>query len=259
MLSTASQLLHRSLCSRGAAQTPAKGTFSFRHRMAAPVASPGGHTAWTRQTATAGSSSQGNLPLPLASLTPSCSLALAGWQSTGQGLAAVQTPGPAFVSQPPSSMQQRLTQQQQPGHQQQQTAGYYDVSTSDSESGSDSGPLRVPLKLVVQDAVKRWFNETLSEVCEEHPAAAAAVLGRLLTCRRAPDTTTAVVTGQRTGGGGCSPHTDSAAPAFVCACVCSPPCRHDVETSSSRCVDTFIAAEHNQHREAGGRDTSVCD
>lgn len=63
-------------------------------------------------------------------------------------------------------MQQRLSQQQQPappGHQQQQTAGYYDVSTSDSESGSDSGPLRVPLKLVVQDAVKRWFNETLSE------------------------------------------------------------------------------------------------
>jgi len=40
--------------------------------------------------------------------------------------------------------------------------GYEDMSTSDSDS--DSGPLRVPLKLVVADAVKRWFNETLSEV-----------------------------------------------------------------------------------------------
>jgi hypothetical protein len=79
-------------------------------------------------------------------------------------------------------MQQRLSQQQQPappGHQQQQTAGYYDVPTSDSESGSDSGPLRVPLKLVVQDAVKRWFNETLSEVrvsnsCQQLPAASSS-------------------------------------------------------------------------------------
>lgn len=74
-------------------------------------------------------------------------------------------------------MQQRLQQQSQP-QQQQQTAGYYDMSTSDSDSGSDSGPLRVPLKLVVQDAVKRWFNETLSEVwlsvpcrfCNHHSA-----------------------------------------------------------------------------------------
>lgn len=76
--------------------------------------------------------------------------------------------GPAFVSQPHSGMQQRLVQQQQaPQAPQQQTAGgftvHYDMSTTDSDSGSDSGPLRVPLKLVVQDAVKRWFNETLSE------------------------------------------------------------------------------------------------
>lgn len=135
----------------------------------------------------------------------------------------MQSPGPAFVSQPPSSMQQRLTQQQQqPGHQQQQTAGYYDVSTSDSESGSDSGPLRVPLKLVVQDAVKRWFNETLSEVCEQQLftcRTAAAVLGQLFICRRAPDTNNSSAWKQRAGGGECAPHTDSAAPAFVCACV----------------------------------------
>lgn len=74
-----------------------------------------------------------------------------------QGVAAVQT-GPAFVAPPSSSMQQQLLQQQQ------QTAGFSDMSATDSDSGSDSGPLRVPLKLVVQDAVKRWFNETLSEV-----------------------------------------------------------------------------------------------
>lgn len=63
-------------------------------------------------------------------------------------------------------MQQRLVQQQAPQQQQQAAGGFtvhYDMSSTDSDSGSDSGPLRVPLKLVVQDAVKRWFNETLSE------------------------------------------------------------------------------------------------
>jgi hypothetical protein len=66
-------------------------------------------------------------------------------------------------------MQQRLIQPQVP-QQQKQTAGYHEMSTTDSDSGSDSGPLRVPLKLVVQDAVKRWFNETLSEVRKQWPA-----------------------------------------------------------------------------------------
>lgn len=56
-------------------------------------------------------------------------------------------------------------------------AALYDMSTSDSDS--DSGPLRVPLKLVVQDAVKRWFNETLSEVSSDRvggPSSHPAVL-----------------------------------------------------------------------------------
>eukprot|EP00775_Hariotina_reticulata_P009130 gene9130-9298_t len=43
-----------------------------------------------------------------------------------------------------------------------QVQGISDMSASDS-SDSDADPVRVPLKLVVQDAVKRWFAETLSE------------------------------------------------------------------------------------------------
>lgn len=57
--------------------------------------------------------------------------------------------------------QQQLNAYQQP-QVQQAIPAVQDVSTSDSDSDS-GGPVRVPLKLVVQDAVKRWFNETLSE------------------------------------------------------------------------------------------------
>ncbi|KAF8071369.1 hypothetical protein HT031_001453 [Scenedesmus sp. PABB004] len=37
-----------------------------------------------------------------------------------------------------------------------------EASPSDSDTDS-AGPVRVPLKLVVADAVQRWFNECLSE------------------------------------------------------------------------------------------------
>jgi hypothetical protein len=71
--------------------------------------------------------------------------------------AAVQPPGQAFAS--PSGPSSSGTMQQ---HKQRAPVVFEDTTTSDSDS--DSGPLRVPLKLAVQDAVKRWFNETLSEV-----------------------------------------------------------------------------------------------
>lgn len=101
-------------------------------------------------------------PAAIINLLLNC-LLLAGWPSPAQALSVVQA-GQAFVTQPAGSSMHQQQRFQQPVQMQQQPAEYHDVSTTDSDSGSDCGTLRVPLKLVVQDAVKRWFNETLSEV-----------------------------------------------------------------------------------------------
>eukprot|EP00879_Flechtneria_rotunda_P004967 GHRR01005243.1.p1 GENE.GHRR01005243.1~~GHRR01005243.1.p1 ORF type:complete len:172 (+),score=65.70 GHRR01005243.1:228-743(+) len=87
---------------------------------------------------------------------------MSGWHIPGQGYATV--PAGQYSSQgvpPPAAAthgaQQQFAKQPQPGG----AASDFSAST-DSDSDS-SGPLRVPLKLVVQDAVKRWFTEALAE------------------------------------------------------------------------------------------------
>ncbi|WIA32671.1 hypothetical protein OEZ86_003472 [Tetradesmus obliquus] len=75
----------------------------------------------------------------------------------------------AFKQQPLAATQQQQQQQQLAGFHSAQAAqsqlavGASELSASDSDSSDSAGPVRVPLKLVVADAVKRWFNETLSE------------------------------------------------------------------------------------------------
>eukprot|EP00878_Enallax_costatus_P002370 GHUV01002546.1.p1 GENE.GHUV01002546.1~~GHUV01002546.1.p1 ORF type:complete len:235 (+),score=18.02 GHUV01002546.1:79-783(+) len=75
----------------------------------------------------------------------------AGWNVRGQPHSALQT-DTQYATQTAVPKQQQVFKQEV----------VTDMSGSDSDSDS-SGPVRVPLKLVVQDAVKRWFNETLSE------------------------------------------------------------------------------------------------
>lgn len=90
------------------------------------------------------------------------------WMQDRAGLAA--TP-PAWRVKAPSArglaaaaattgLQPAAQQQAQAPPQPQHAGG---MSSSETDSDSSSGPVRVPLKLVVADAVKRWFNETLSE------------------------------------------------------------------------------------------------
>lgn len=94
-----------------------------------------------------------------------------GWYTPAPAVAARVQAAPTQhfhqqqYQQPPTSAPTTTTTNSSSGRQQEQQPGGYGMSASGSSSSSDSesGPVRVPLKLVVQDAVKRWFNEALSE------------------------------------------------------------------------------------------------
>ncbi|KAF6253816.1 hypothetical protein COO60DRAFT_386607 [Scenedesmus sp. NREL 46B-D3] len=90
----------------------------------------------------------------------------APWHLRGQPHSALQA-DKQFPSVPAGFKQQSAPQQQMAGFYSHQAAPAHlnanELSASDSDSSDSAGPVRVPLKLVVADAVKRWFNETLSE------------------------------------------------------------------------------------------------
>eukprot|EP00882_Tetradesmus_deserticola_P004639 GHRQ01004889.1.p1 GENE.GHRQ01004889.1~~GHRQ01004889.1.p1 ORF type:complete len:220 (+),score=82.55 GHRQ01004889.1:55-660(+) len=94
--------------------------------------------------------------------------AAAPWHLRGQPHSALQT-DQQFSSASSVLKQQTAPQQQLAGLQSRQAAQAHlsangdKLSASDSDSSDSSGPVRVPLKLVVADAVKRWFNEALAE------------------------------------------------------------------------------------------------